>query len=95
MSYERAMDPNDDPERRRARGKGFSESVRPVPRDLDVPERSKLVTLLDRFSTWAALQDRQTQREVRKHVNKMLDDLKSMDLFGTEGQSDPRGDRRK
>lgn len=29
-----------------------------------------------------------------KHLNEMLDELRAMDFFGTEGQCDPRGDER-
>lgn len=38
--------------------------------------------------------DKGDEKIIAEAFNDMLDDLLSDDFFGTEGQSDPRGDRR-
>lgn len=38
--------------------------------------------------------DKGDEKIIAESFNAMLDDLASDDFFGTEGQNDPRGDRR-
>lgn len=38
--------------------------------------------------------DQPSRSDIAQWLNKKLDELVSMDAFGTEGQRDPRGDHR-
>ena len=50
--------------------------------------------VLVNFGAWVKDQPLQTRQEVAADINVMLDDILNEDGFGTEGQSDPRGDHR-
>lgn len=56
--------------------------------------RTTVCVILRRFADWLEKQDANTREDVSDDVNAMLDALKESDAFGTEGQSDPRGDHR-
>jgi hypothetical protein len=48
--------------------------------------------VFDRLLTWA--EENELTEPVSMAFNAMLDELHNDDFFGTEGQSDPRGDAR-
>lgn len=54
--------------------------------------RKNALLVLVRFAAWYAEQDEDTQKEVCDGMNSWFDD--QGDMFGTEGQLDPRGDQR-
>lgn len=39
-------------------------------------------------------EDKGTREDAASELNELLDNLLDMDMFGTEGQNDPRGDHR-
>lgn len=49
---------------------------------------------LARFAAWYAEQDSEEKAFVCEAMNKLFDEMSEQDAFGTEGQNDPRGDRR-
>ena len=54
--------------------------------------------VVDNFAAYLKNSFKQTNEEYKKNsidwLNSLLDDLSSEDAFGTEGQLDPRGDKR-
>lgn len=58
-----------------------------------VVEPENLKATMDRLVA-TVLADADTAREFCEAFDAFLDDLLSDDFFGTEGQLDPRGDRR-
>jgi len=52
-----------------------------------------LVTLV-RFAAWYMDQDNETKALVCEEMNSAFDAMVEQDVFGTEGQNDPRGDQR-
>lgn len=52
------------------------------------------LAILVRFAAWYAEQDNEMKAFVCEAMNEALDSLAEMDVFGTEGQNDPRGDQR-
>lgn len=55
--------------------------------------RRNVATVLGSLTTLIAT-DKDTGRELIARINDMLDEALDDDLFGTEGQLDPRRDRR-
>jgi hypothetical protein len=55
-----------------------------------VKNLSKVLVNLDKF----AKEDKRDGKIIAQHLDIMLDELCSVDFFGTESQADPRGDQR-
>lgn len=53
-----------------------------------------LTAVLRRYADWLAGEPVEIRRLTADAINKHLDDVLRQDGFGTEGQQDPRGDRR-
>ena len=53
-----------------------------------------VVEVLERLAALLKAEPIGVRRDVAAQVDAMLDELASNDLFGTEGQLDPRGDQR-
>lgn len=54
----------------------------------------KLTSVLVNLMAFLGGQGTATKKEFIRNLDRMLDTLNDMDFFGTEGQCDPRGDRR-
>lgn len=59
-------------------------------------ERKKLEKLIEQLWVWTLASERSADelRELHEHFDGGLDTLLNQDFFGTEGQTDPRGDHR-
>lgn len=53
-----------------------------------------LTAVLRRYADWLDKQPAEIRKLTAVEINKHLDDVLHQDGFGTEGQQDPRGDRR-
>ena len=59
-------------------------------------EIEEFLLLLQQLNVWATDEGRSLGDvgQVHREINGALDELLAQDAFGTEGQNDPRGDRR-
>lgn len=53
-----------------------------------------VTTVLETFASFMVGQNQASRLHVAQLMNKLLDELREDDVFGTEGQCDPRGDQR-
>jgi hypothetical protein len=53
-----------------------------------------VVAVLEKLTDFVRKEDKDVQKLIAAQVDAMLDEMAAGDLFGTEGQLDPRGDGR-
>lgn len=56
--------------------------------------QATVAVVLRRFAEWLEHESKEVRTDAANDINAVLDALLENDAFGTEGQTDPRGDRR-